>query len=308
MNQPTNTSSYLLILNDQGGIIDDCIITKWNNNLWYLVTNANRSQVVRSWLDEKLSKSNDSKVNINYLNDAFSLLALQGPKASEVLSRLSKTSLNELYFGSCYQNLQLTNNINVHLARSGYTGEDGFEISVENRDAVTLANMLTDENTSTMPIGLGARDSLRIEAGMCLYGNDLWESPDLTVGETGLGWTIAKDRRTNESLKFPGWDNVIPSLKYANMNKRRVGILVEKGPAARSGAEILNDEDQVIGFITSGCPSPTLNNQNVSIGYINKTYTKMDHDPSLKVRIRGRNRKANIVKLPFVESKYYRKT
>lgn len=173
-NQLTNTGSYSLILTEEGGIVDDCILTKWSDESWYLVTNAARSKEVANWLTNQQERYQDEtgeSISIDYLESKKqALLALQGPKAAEVLARHSETSLKELYFGNVSQNLRLSGGANVHIARSGYTGEDGFEISVEERDAVAIADMLADGNP-TIPIGLGARDSLRLEAGLCLYGN-----------------------------------------------------------------------------------------------------------------------------------------
>ncbi|TIC33588.1 glycine cleavage system T protein [Wallemia mellicola] len=305
-NQLTNTGSYSLILTEEGGIVDDCILTKWSDESWYLVTNAARSKEVANWLTNQQERYQDEtgeSISIDYLESKKqALLALQGPKAAEVLARHSETSLKELYFGNVSQNLRLSGGANVHIARSGYTGEDGFEISVEERDAVAIADMLADGNP-TIPIGLGARDSLRLEAGLCLYGNDLWEN-DLTVGEAGLAWTIAKDRRNEDQVtKFPGWGKVIPSLKLAKMSKRRVGLTVEKGPAARQNASILNTNEEKVGHVTSGAPSPTLN-QNIAMGYLPKEFASIG--TKVLVDIRGRKRQAEVVKMPFVANNYYR--
>ncbi|TIA86557.1 hypothetical protein E3P99_03655 [Wallemia hederae] len=304
--QPTNTSAYSVILNETGGIIDDCIATKWSDDSYYLVTNASRADAVREWLQRhqhKYQENTDTAVDISYLethNQA--LLALQGPQAAAVLASHSETSLTSLFFGGVAQDLRLSGGAVVHLARSGYTGEDGFEISVERRDAVAVADLLAN-TTPTVPIGLGARDSLRLEAGMCLYGNDLWED-GLSVGEAGLAWTIAKDRRVKDQpTLFPGWQSVVPSLKLSAMAKRRVGLLIEKGPAARSAAKILDETENVIGSVSSGAPSPTLS-QNIAMGYVPPQSAKVG--TQLAVDVRGRRRQAEVVKMPFVESKYYR--
>ncbi|TIA82149.1 hypothetical protein E3P98_01585 [Wallemia ichthyophaga] len=326
--QPLHTSAYSLILTDTGAIIDDCILTKWRDDEYYLVTNASRAQRVREWLEghkmayekrESTSSNSSNSVVLKYLEShSQALLALQGPSAAAVLENHSDVSLKDLHFGRVKQHLRLSGGAVVHLARSGYTGEDGFEVSVEQRDAVQVADMLAD-TVPTMPIGLGARDSLRLEAGMCLYGNDLWEGESegattpttpaapqpLSVGEAGLAWTIAKDRRTREQeTLFPGWDKVVPSLKVANMQIRRVGLVIEKGAAARSNSIIEDAHSGAsVGWVTSGAPSPTLN-QNIAMGYVSKELSAVG--TPLIVNVRGRQRRAEVVKMPFVASNYYR--
>ncbi|OBZ74064.1 putative aminomethyltransferase, mitochondrial [Grifola frondosa] len=253
------SSTLSVFLNETGGIIDDTIITKHADDAFYVVTNAGRRERDLAWIKQKLEEWNASdnskvgKVEHEVLED-WGLLALQGaalfcPEAAQYLQGLTSFDLRELTFGKCA--FVPIEGFNLHVARGGYTGEDGFEISIPPAQTLDVAHLLSKPPVQLT--GLGARDSLRLEAGMCLYGQDLDE--DTTPVEAGLTWLIGKNRR--ETGEFIGAEKVRQHLKDGPP-RRRVGLIVEGAPA-RQGAKIVAPTNQeVIGTVTSGIPSPTL--------------------------------------------------
>ena len=247
------------------------------------------------------------------------LIALQGPLSAGILRNSLKDvlphnqkepDLKLLYFGQCVKlHVNLPPGIaEVLISRGGYTGEDGFEISIPPDFTKDFTEHLIK---STGPdklrlAGLGARDSLRLEAGMCLYGHDLDDST--TPVEAGLSWIIHKDRRTDGG--FHG-DKVIlrqlRSIKEGDgVSRRRVGLVVDGAPA-REGAEILGiteeGEEKIIGKVTSGCPSPTLG-KHIAMGYVKGGHHKAGTE--VGVLVRGKRRSARVTKMPFVQSRYWK--
>ncbi|KZT52920.1 glycine cleavage system T protein [Calocera cornea HHB12733] len=296
------SSQLSVILNDKGGIIDDTVICRHDDTTYYVVTNAGRRAEDLAWFKEKIDEWNtekggkDGKIEIEVL-DGQGLVALQGPEAPAVLQQLTKYDLTELPFGkSTYADIV---GVRCHIARGGYTGEDGFEISIPAEHTVGLTEALF-----TGPValtGLGARDSLRLEAGMCLYGHDLNE--DITPIEAALAWVIPKARR--ETGGFIGAENVLKQLKGSLKDgplRRRVGMIVDDAPA-REGAKILSRDGGNIGTVTSGIPSPTLG-KNIAMGYVDSGFYKKG--TSVQVEIRKQLRSATITPMPFVPTKYYR--
>ncbi|KAI8450702.1 hypothetical protein BY996DRAFT_6432387 [Phakopsora pachyrhizi] len=298
-------STLSVILNEQGGIIDDCILTRWSEDQFYLVTNAARRQRDLGWIDSTIRSLGLTKGNTGTAGsvefetlDRWGLLALQGPRSSKILqSLLDDQSLEldrSLFFGqSVHTNLA---GARVHISRTGYTGEDGFEISIRPEDVDRLGEILFSEPSITL-VGLAARDSLRLEAGMCLYGNDLDET--VGVGEAGLSWVVGKDRSG-----FIGQERT-RNERLEKIKRRRVGLMIEDGPCGRSGSKIVNDDgSDELGVITSGIPSPTLSNQNIAMGYVRSGFHKPGTE--LNVLVRKRLRKAKVVKMPFVENRFHR--
>lgn len=241
------------------------------------------------------------------------MIALQGPLAvgilESVLADRATVDLTKLFFGQCrLACLHLPDgktSSDVLVSRGGYTGEDGFEISVPGEEVTAVVEMLlqTAGKEKLRLAGLGARDSLRLEAGMCLYGHDLDDST--TPVEAGLSWVIGKDRRTEGG--FHGAETILRQLKKKSEGgeppkRRRVGLVVQGAPA-REGAEIVDSEGKSVGKITSGCPSPTLK-QNIAMGYVKSGQHKAGTE--LEVVVRGKNRKATVTKMPFVPSKYWK--
>ena len=305
-----------LLLPSTGGIVDDTIITRLGPELFYVVTNAGCREKDLAYFTEQLTefkKGGGEKVQWEVLED-WGLVALQGPLSESILASVlpdpkDGAALKELYFGQSkfVQIKLLSGEVSSPLlvSRGGYTGEDGFEISIPPHEAVAVTETLLQSATPArlQLAGLGARDSLRLEAGMCLYGHDLDDST--TPVEAALSWVIGKDRRAGGG--FHGSEVILKQLTPkskggSGIERRRVGLIVEGAPA-REGAEIVNEKGEKIGNITSGCPSPTLG-KNIAMGYIKDGFHKAGTD--VEVVIRGKKRKAQVSKLPFVPSKYWK--
>jgi aminomethyltransferase len=299
--------------------VDDTIITRLGPESFYVVTNAACREKDLRYLDEQIKdfKSNGGQEVTWDVNNQAGLIALQGPLSAEILGGLlvgpeegEDIDLKSLYFGqSIWAKVKLlggkVSNSPVLVSRGGYTGEDGFEISIPPEAVIPVTETLLQTATKErlQLAGLGARDSLRLEAGMCLYGHDLDDST--TPVEAGLSWTIGKSRKTAGG--FHG-DKVIlsqltPKSKGGSgVERRRVGLIVEGAPA-REGAEIVDEKGEKIGHITSGCPSPTLG-KNIAMGYIKDGFHKSG--TNVEVVVRGKKRKAQVTKMPFVPSKYWK--
>lgn len=307
---PTNTSTLSLFTTQSGGILDDTVITKKKDSL-YVVTNAGCAEKEFAHIKHHLSIYNTlqsvsggtDKVVVEIVDN--SLIALQGPLAVKVLNSISSENLDDMLFMQS-RHVEL-GGFKVQLARGGYTGEDGFEISVEHKDVEALCELLV-----TFPevrnAGLGARDSLRLEAGMCLYGHDIDGSitpieagnlREVLLNYLGLGWTISKRRRDEGG--FLGADKILPQIK-GGVEKRRVGITVSGAPA-REGAEIFSMEGAIIGKVTSGIPSPMLK-VNIGMAYVQFGFHKAG--TNVQTQVRNKMQSAKVVKLPFVPAKYHR--
>lgn len=303
------TGSLSVLTNSSGGIIDDLIVSRVDDQCFYIVSNAGCAHKVRPLFERQVQhfQSQGRHVFLHFLNETHSLIALQGPKAAAALQPLvSSIDLTKLYFmQSCQASFNDTNSIRV--TRCGYTGEDGFELSVPNRCAESFVHQLMDSsNASVQLAGLGARDSLRLEAGLCLYGNDIDEQT--TPIEAGLAWTIAKRRRQPTDATFPGANHILAQLnKQTPVQRKRVGLKgITNGPPARQGAVIKSTVDDSstssIGQVTSGCPSPILK-QNIAIAYVANDSAKIG--TKVNVLIRNRSYEYEVVKMPFVPTNYY---
>lgn len=291
------SSSLSVLLNDNGGIVDDTIITRQDNDTFYVVTNAGCRDKDLKFMESEAVKHG---FNIKHELIGGGLIALQGPEASAALQKLTTENLKDLHFGhSKFISMGglIANNDKVHVSRGGYTGEDGFEISIpDSASAVVFAETLLDME-SVKPIGLAARDSLRLEAGMCLYGHELTEEIDPVAAR--LSWTIGKRHKAEGT--FNGAKHVLHELN-AKTSLLRSG-LVSSGPAPRHGNKVYDAEGKEIGEITSGSMSPTLK-QNVSMTYLPRNLAKTGTE--VFIDIRGKKRPAKVVKLPFVPTNYYR--
>jgi aminomethyltransferase len=188
-------------------------------------------------------------------------------------------------------------NVPVYVTRCGYTGEDGFEISATSNDINEVAEAIL-KNPYVKLAGLGARDTLRLEAGLCLYGHDIDEKT--TPTEAGLSWLIAKSRRLEGQDNFMGSNIILEQLKNKSSKIKRSGFIIQGAPA-REGAKLF-DGDKEIGKITSGCPSPILK-KNIGMGYILKEYKIGDQ---IQVEVRNRRQNCVLTKMPFIEAKYYK--
>lgn len=294
------SSSLSVLLNSHGGVVDDTIVTKHGIDDFYFVTNAGCRDKDLLFIKEELERFPGASENIVHHTFEGSLLALQGPLAQKVLSKFTDLNLSKLYFGhSQFATLPGFGPDKVHIARSGYTGEDGFEISIPNdSSALQFTYALLELEDIVKPIGLAARDSLRLEAGMCLYGHELNETT--TPVESSLNWLISKSRR-NDS--FNGSEKILSQLADPKqVSFKRVG-LVSKGPSPREGFKIFNESKEQIGVICSGSPSPTLGG-NVAQLFINKPFHK--NGTKVFIEIRNKLKEAQVTKLPFVTPNFYR--
>ena len=282
---------YTQLLNAEGGIIDDLMVTRpakeEDEGKLLLVVNAACKQGDYEYMNANLPEG----VSLEVRED-LALLAIQGPSAVDVLTRLCPEA-GDLTFmtGKPVQ----IDGVPCHASRSGYTGEDGYEISVPADKAEGLARKLLTHD-EVEPIGLGARDSLRLEAGLCLYGHDIDETT--TPVEAALTWSVGKRRR--EEANFPGAEKILAQIGDGAPRKR-VGIRPEgKGPA-REGTEVVDTNGNVIGTVTSGGFGPTANAP-VAMGYVAKEFAKVG--TPLTLMVRGKPRAAEVAAMPFIEKRY----
>ena len=281
---------YSLLLDDHGGVLDDLMVSRWPQSLYLVVNGATK------WDDiAHLREHLPDEITLNHL-DERALLALQGPEAFAALERhvSGEHPLSALTFMRFGQ-FEL-GGVPVTISRSGYTGEDGFEISLPGEAAVRIADLLCGE-LEVKPIGLGARDSLRLEAGLPLYGHDL--SPDTSPIEAGLTFAINKRRRSAGG--FMGADRILRDLAEAPPRKW-VGLKFEGRQAAREGADVFADKER-IGKVTSGGFSPSLE-QPIAVAYVNATHSAPG--TPLEIDVRGKRLTAAVVALPFVPHRYHR--
>ncbi|KAL0819010.1 hypothetical protein ABMA28_008295 [Loxostege sticticalis] len=292
------TSALTVFLNGNGGIIDDLIVTKVNDETLYVVSNAGRLEVDKNHMMEtsEIFRRKGKDVTVEFWDvSQRALIAVQGPKAAAAVQNLTKISMDDLTFMTSA--VGSVAGVECRVTRCGYTGEDGVEISIPAEKAETVTESLLQCNDVKLA-GLGARDSLRLEAGLCLYGNDIDEG--VTPVEASLTWLIAKRRRIDGN--FPGADIILHQIKEG-VKKRRIGIRMESGAPARKDA-LLKDpkSSEVIGKVTSGCPSPSLGG-NVAMGYVAESLKK--NGTELLVNVRGKDIPCVVTKMPFVPSKYY---
>lgn len=279
---------YTLFTNDAGGVLDDLMVINTGDHLMVVVNAACKDQ---DFAHLKAGLAGRAEVEI--LDDA-ALIAVQGPLAAEVMTRFvpALATLPFLaYLPATFDGHP------VEITRSGYTGEDGFEISCSSKDAEAIARRLLAE-PEVAPIGLGARDSLRLEAGLCLYGHDI--DTTTTPVEAALEWTLPRRRR--EEGGFPG-DAVILGQLKTGAQRRRVGIKPAGRAPAREETEIVDGDGRTIGRVTSGGFGPTLGGP-VAMGYVPTANAAPDTPVSLMVR--GKPLDARVAPLPFVTTRYYR--
>ena len=281
---------YTLLLNEAGGILDDLMATRLDDGLM-LVVNAARKDADFAHLAAHL----DRAITIEPRFDR-ALLALQGPAAAAVLAR-HVPGVDQMPFMSAAE-VSLAG-ARAFVTRSGYTGEDGFEISLAAEDAVAVAERLLTE-PEVAPVGLGARDTLRLEAGLCLYGHDIDETT--TPIEASLAWTIGKRRR--EEGGFAGAATVLRQLAEGP-RRRRVGILPDGRAPAREGAAIVDPAGSALGRVTSGGFGPSVGGP-VAIGYVDAAHAA--EGTALALVVRDVPRPARVARLPFVPTRYYRPT
>lgn len=279
---------YSFLTNEKGGILDDLIVTRRERDLFVVVNAACKEQDIKLLTDGLAGKA-----TVTELTDR-ALIALQGPKAAAILSNLAPEVASMSFMS--YQEVNI-DGAACFVTRSGYTGEDGYEISIPNEQAVQLTRKLL-EHDGVSAVGLGARDSLRLEAGLCLYGHDLTEST--TPISAGLIWAISKRRRLEGG--FPG-ATVIQAEIANKPEMKRVGLVPEGRAPAREHTEIADLDGNIIGEVTSGGFSPSLQ-MPIAMGYVPLGFAAIGTEINLIVR--GKARPAKVVKMPFVDQRYYR--
>jgi aminomethyltransferase len=283
---------YALLLNDAGGIKDDFMAARLpGESGLYLVVNAGTKDSDFTFIAEHLR----GLTNLRPQPDR-ALLALQGPKAEGVLSRHAEGVAD---LGFMRVGRFTVAGASAIVSRSGYTGEDGFEISLEAADVERVARALLAD-PDVLPIGLGARDSLRLEAGLCLYGHDIDEGTSPV--SAGLAWVIGKRRKL--ARDFPAAEEIMAEL-FAGTSRKRIGVKLSDKTPAREGAEIVDATGTTIGRVTSGSYSPTLS-QPIAMGYIATDFAA--DGTEVAIIVRGAPRPAVIAPLPFVPHRYKRKT
>ncbi|KAL0249458.1 hypothetical protein GEMRC1_004690 [Eukaryota sp. GEM-RC1] len=293
-----NQAKLTCLTSEKGTIYDDLMVTKRNDHLFTVVNGACKDKDLAIFRNH-LSKNPDLDVSLHVLDNA--LLALQGPVSQRILQKHVNYDLSKQSFMTQKDTVFTTESgigIPITITRCGYTGEEhGFELSVPKSQAITVASCLL-ASPEVKPAGLGARDTLRLEAGLCLYGNDMDETT--TLPEAGLSWFVSKKRR--ESGGFPGHSEFMNQIKNG-VQRKRVGLRI-RGPPARDGASLFDQEGNVIGKVTSGTFSPTLKAP-IAMGYVDrKDLWKIGSE--VFVEIRGKKVRAEVVKTPFIPTNYYR--
>ncbi len=289
---PVNKQSYALFTNDSGGILDDLMIARWGEHSYFLVVNAACKEQDIRYLQDNLPD-----FNIDYL-DGRGLLALQGPAAKDVMADIAPAACALIFMEGCRVEIE---GADCYVTRSGYTGEDGFEISVPAEKTEALARTLLAYE-QVQPVGLGARDSLRLEAGLCLYGHDL--DTVTTPVEAALLWSIGKSRRAggDRAGGFPGAE-VIFRQQAEGAGRKRVGLKIEGRAPVREGAELVDLEGNRVGIVTSGGFGPSVG-EPVAMGYVDSDFAAIG--TALHALVRDKPRPVTVARMPFVPQRYYR--
>ncbi len=291
---PVGMQRYAMFTNEQGGILDDLMVANLGDGELFLVVNAACKDQDLAHLRQHIG----DQCEIEPLFEQRALLALQGPAAVKVLERLAPQVAKMTFMQ--FAPVQLLGE-DCYVSRSGYTGEDGYEISVPAGQAETLARRLLDE-PEVAAIGLGARDSLRLEAGLCLYGHDM--NSATTPVEASLLWAVSKARRADGTRAggFPGAARVF-AQQQEGVARKRVGLLPQERTPVREGAEIVDEAGEVIGQVCSGGFGPTLGAP-VAMGYLDSARSALDSQ--VWAIVRGKRVPMKVSRMPFVAQRYYR--
>lgn len=289
---PANSQVYALLTNDAGGVRDDLIVTRWSEDSFFLVVNAACKQEDIAYLRDRLAG-----MDIEVLEDR-ALLALQGPHARAVMAELIPEAASLTFMSGCHAEIDSEP---VYVTCSGYTGEDGFEVSLPAAIADSFARrLLADERVK--PIGLGARDSLRLEAGLCLYGHELTE--ETTPVEAALMWSISKARRRDGERPggFVGAEAIFARQDDGGQ-LRRVGLKVEGKRPVREGQVVLGPSLEPVGVVTSACMGVTLGAP-IAMAMIDSGFR--EPGTALSVDVRGKPLPVTVTRMPFVPQRYFR--
>lgn len=281
---------YTMMCYENGTVVDDLLVYKMNKNYFWLVINASNTQKDYEWI---LSNKGDFNVQITNISEETGQLAIQGPFAEKILQTFTTTDLSQIKFFHFMENIKILDKVCL-VSRTGYTGEDGFEIYCSSQDIGYLFDKILEdgnfEGIKVKPIGLGARDTLRFEANLPLYGNEL--SDQILATESMYNFCIKLDKE-----KFIGKEALV--LSKANLKRKLVGFeLLEKG-IPRHGYEVLKD-DKVIGFVTTGYMSPTVNKP-IGLAYIDIEYANLSEE--IDILIRNKKAKAKIISRKFLKTK-----
>ncbi|WP_408642316.1 glycine cleavage system aminomethyltransferase GcvT [Salinivibrio kushneri] len=290
---PQGKQRYAVFTNEQGGILDDLMIANLGDHLFLVVNAACKAQDIQHLRDNL-----KGDVSVEVIEDR-ALLALQGPKAAQVLATFNP-KVNDMVF----MDIQPVEIDGIHcvVSRSGYTGEDGFEVSVPAEHAESLAKALLAYDEVEW-IGLGARDSLRLECGLCLYGHDL--DTTTTPVEATLIWAISKVRRADGERAggFPGEGKILEQIATKAVSRKRIGLVGQSKAPVREGSKLFDADDNEIGVVTSGTFGPT-KGMPVAMGYLPPAF--ITPGTEVYAEVRGKKLPMTVEKMPFVPQRYYR--
>lgn len=280
-------AQYSCMPNDQGGIVDDLIIYRVKEHTYLLVVNASNIEKDWNWI----SQHNTNNADMKNISDHYSLLAIQGPKAVDAMQSLTSVDLAGIPFYK-FKVADFAGIDHVIISATGYTGSGGFEIYCKNDEVAQVWEKVFEAGADfgIKPIGLAARDTLRLEMGYCLYGNDI--NDDTSPIEAGLGWItkFSKDFVNSKQLLEQKENGVKRRLRAFELETRGI---------PRQGYDIVNESDEIIGTVTSGTMSPSLK-KGIGLGYVNTGYTKFGS--KIFIKVRNKALEATVVKLPFYKS------
>ncbi len=284
-----NKAQYTFMCYENGGIVDDFLIYMMEENYYLLVVNAANTEKDYAWLQEQ---NKDENVSIENVSNDYALLALQGPLSVKIMQKLFDENVSEIKPFSFIRDVEIKNTgINILISRTGYTGEDGFELYIPTDKAREVWQLLLSvgEEDGLEPAGLGARDTLRFEAGLPLYGQEL--SQDITPIEAGLNFAV----KLNKEGNFIG-KSVLKEQKENGVTRRLVGLeMMDKG-IPRTNYDVLTADDKKIGFVTSGTQSPTLK-KNIGLAIVDIDYSEVNTE--VYIQVRKRKLKAVVIPTPF---------
>lgn len=283
----TNQAQYTAMCYPEGGTIDDLIVYKLDDEKYLLVPNASNIDKDYAWMEQNI----EGEVTLKNISDEIALLAVQGPKAESILQKLTDVDLTQITFYRFAQKAKVAGISDVLISRTGYTGEDGFELYLASDQVVELWEKLLEvgKEDGLKPCGLGARDTLRLEARLALYGQEL--SKDISPLEAGIGFAV----KVNKESGFIGKD-ILAKQKEEGVKRRIVGIEVTGRGIPRTGYKVFSVEDEEIGVVTSGTQSPTLK-KSIGLALLSAEHAKVDTE--LKIEIRKKLIDAVVVKTPF---------
>ena len=290
---PAGKQRYALFTNEQGGIMDDLMVTNYGDWVYVVVNAACKEQDIAH-----MRANLGDDVALEVLDDR-ALVAIQGPTAAAAVARIQPAVSDMVFMDSRIMEID---GVECFVSRSGYTGEDGFEISIPADQAERLCRLFL-EQPEIEAIGLGARDSLRLESGLCLYGHDLNQTT--TPIEGSLIWAISKVRRADGERAggFPGADKILEQIAEKNWETKRVGLVSSGKAPVREGTELVDADGNNIGTVTSGTLGPSAGVP-VAMGYVTKEFAALDSEVFAVVR--GKQVPMTVSRMPFVEQRYYR--